>query len=51
MKKSKLISWGIYAIALIYLFIPIDIIPDIPLVGMLDDAIVLTIAKLFGERK
>lgn len=45
-KTKKIINWTLFAVAIAYLISPIDIIPDVPLVGMLDDALLLVIVKL-----
>lgn len=40
----------IYGLAIGYLLLPIDLIPDVPVVGLIDDAIALIIAYFFVEK-
>jgi uncharacterized membrane protein YkvA (DUF1232 family) len=44
--KKSILSWIIMAIAVIYDISPIDIIPDIPIVGWVDDFFVTITAIL-----
>lgn len=46
--KKKII---LYILAIIYLLMPIDLIPDVPIVGFFDDILALTIAFFYGEKK
>ncbi|MEK6881285.1 MAG: DUF1232 domain-containing protein [Nanoarchaeota archaeon] len=50
-KKKNRLSWILFIIALIYLISPVDFIPDIPPIGLIDDAIVFIISKIIGDIK
>jgi uncharacterized membrane protein YkvA (DUF1232 family) len=50
-KKSPKLAWAFLILAIIYTLSPIDIIPDAPLVGWIDDAIVDLLAVLNLVRK
>ena len=39
----------IYGIAIGYLFLPLDIIPDMPFVGLIDDVAVLILSYFIAE--
>jgi len=41
----------IYGLAVVYLLCPIDVIPDVPIVGMLDDVAALILAYYLAETK
>ena len=49
MKWRTWVEWGLYAIAIGYLFLPTDLIPDVPIVGMIDDAAVFLASILINK--
>ena len=49
-KKTKL-AWALLFLAIIYTLSPIDIVPDAPIIGWIDDAIVDLLAVLNLARK
>ena len=45
-KKRSVSPFVIFGLAVIYVFSPIDIIPDIPVIGWVDDSFILSAASL-----
>jgi uncharacterized membrane protein YkvA (DUF1232 family) len=45
-EKIKPLDWILLLLAVIYTLLPIDIIPDIPIIGWLDDSFILSSAFL-----
>lgn len=45
--KKKIYPWTIVAGSLLYVLLPLDIIPDIPFLGWIDDFFILTSAILY----
>jgi uncharacterized membrane protein YkvA (DUF1232 family) len=50
-KKSPKLAWALLFLAIIYTLSPIDAVPDAPIIGWLDDAIVDLLAVLNLVRK
>lgn len=44
--KRRIAPFVIFGLAVIYVFSPIDIIPDIPVIGWVDDGVLLSAATL-----
>ena len=44
--RRKIAPFVIFGLAVIYVFSPVDIIPDIPVIGWVDDAFILSAATL-----
>ncbi|MDR3244297.1 MAG: DUF1232 domain-containing protein [Elusimicrobiota bacterium] len=40
-KKTRALDWIFFAAAIVYVFLPVDIIPDIPAIGWIDDSLIL----------
>lgn len=49
-KNRHLVSWLILAGAIGYLFLPVDLIPDVPFIGLIDDAVIFIVAKLINDK-
>lgn len=45
-KKRKVAPFVIFGLAALYVFSPVDIIPDIPVIGWIDDGFILSAATL-----
>ncbi len=45
-KKRRIAPFVIFSLAVIYVFSPVDIIPDIPVIGWIDDSVILSAATL-----
>ncbi|MDR2191354.1 MAG: DUF1232 domain-containing protein [Endomicrobium sp.] len=50
-KRNVKLAWAIVVLALIYTISPIDIVPDAPIIGWIDDAAVDLLAVLNLVRK
>ncbi|MDR3113723.1 MAG: DUF1232 domain-containing protein [Endomicrobium sp.] len=50
-KKSPKLAWALLVLAVIYTISPIDIVPDAPVIGWIDDAVVDLLAVLNLVRK
>ena len=44
---SVVVPWVIMALCLLYGVSPVDIIPDIPIVGQIDDLMIMTNTQIF----
>ena len=44
--KRKIAPFVIFGLTIIYVFSPVDIIPDIPVIGWVDDGVLLSAATL-----
>ncbi len=45
-ERSMVVPISLFALAILYVLSPIDIVPDIPVIGYVDDLIITTIATL-----
>lgn len=49
--KKKIYPWAIVSGSLLYVLLPLDIIPDIPFIGWIDDFFILASAILYLVEK